>query len=171
MSEFEASVDGGCFCRALRYRLTSRPMFVHCCHCRDCQKQTGTAFVLNAIIERDRIIQIAGEPAPVAVPTDSGRRTASFVCGVPVGDVERIYGALPALRFVRVGTLDEPAPIAPDVHIFTRSKLPWVTLPPTFPPSKPITTGAMSGPPRARRGGAPHGARRAKVSRSIQAPS
>ena len=49
------NLEGGCACGAVRYRLTSAPMFVHCCHCRDCQRQTGSAFVLNALIEADRV--------------------------------------------------------------------------------------------------------------------
>ncbi|HEU4612437.1 MAG TPA: GFA family protein, partial [Kofleriaceae bacterium] len=68
-----ASLEGRCACGAVRYRLASRPMFVHCCHCLDCQRQTGSAFVLNAIIEADRIELLAGAPVPVTVPTDSGR--------------------------------------------------------------------------------------------------
>ena len=52
--------EGGCACGAVRYRMTSPPMFVHCCHCHDCQRQTGTAFVLNALIEADRVSLICG---------------------------------------------------------------------------------------------------------------
>ena len=46
------TLEGGCACGKMRYRLESKPMIVHCCHCRDCQRQTGSAFVLNALIER-----------------------------------------------------------------------------------------------------------------------
>jgi hypothetical protein len=129
MSGNTNSLEGGCSCRAIRYQLTSPPMFVHCCHCRDCQQQTGSAFVLNAIIEASRIAMLAGGPVPVAVPTDSGRPHRIFQCPNCHGAVWSEYGGLAALRFVRVGTLDEPASLPPDVHIYVRSKLPWVTLP------------------------------------------
>jgi hypothetical protein len=126
-------LDGGCACGAVRYRLRSAPMFVHCCHCRDCQRQTGSAFVLNAIIETNRIDILAGEPEPVAVPTDSGRPHDICRCPSCRVAVWSDYGRRPALRFVRVGTLDDPAALKPDVHIFTRSKLPWVALRPDTP--------------------------------------
>ena len=126
-------LEGGCACGAVRYRLTSAPMFVHCCHCRDCQRQTGSAFVLNALIETDRISLLAGDPQPVAVPTESGRPHDIYRCRTCRIALWSDYGGRPALRFVRVGTLDDPAALPPDVHIFTRSKLPWVGLPATVP--------------------------------------
>jgi hypothetical protein len=126
-------LSGGCACGAVRYRLRSRPMFVHCCHCRDCQRQTGSAFVLNALIETDRISLEAGEPAPSAVPTDSGRPHDIYRCPTCQTALWSDYGRRPGLRFVRVGTLDEPSDLPPDVHIFTRSKLPWVMLPEATP--------------------------------------
>lgn len=126
---------GGCACGAVRYRLGSAPMFVHCCHCRDCQRQTGTAFVINALIETDRITILSGRPKPVAVPTESGRPHETHRCADCGTALWSDYGGRPALRFVRVGTLDDPSAFRPDVHIYVRSKLPWVALPedtPTF---------------------------------------
>jgi hypothetical protein len=122
-------LEGGCACAAVRYRLASPPMFVHCCHCRDCQRQTGSGFVINALIETDRILLLAGDPGPVAVPTDSGRPHLIYRCPHCRTAVWSEYGGIAALRFVRVGTLDNPAALSPDVHIYVRSKLPWVTLP------------------------------------------
>jgi hypothetical protein len=126
-------LEGGCACGAVRYRLGAAPMFVHCCHCRDYQRQTGSAFVINALIETDRITLLSGEPEPVAVPTDSGRPHHIHRCPTCRTALWSDYGGRPALRFVRVGTLDDPAALAPDVHIFTRSKLPWVQLPEGVP--------------------------------------
>jgi hypothetical protein len=125
--------DGGCACGAVRYRMQARPMFVHCCHCKDCQRQTGTAFVLNALIETDRVALLSGEPQPFAMPTDSGRPHRVFRCPACGTAVWSEYGGAAKLRFVRVGTLDEPSALKPDVHIYTRSKLPWVTLPAGVP--------------------------------------
>ena len=126
-------LEGGCACGAVRYRLESAPMFVHCCHCRDCQRQTGSAFVINALIETDRIVLLAGAPEPVGVPTNSGRPHDIYRCPACRTALWSDYGGRPALRFVRVGTLDDPAALAPDVHIYTRSKLPWVQLPEGVP--------------------------------------
>jgi hypothetical protein len=128
-----SDLAGGCACGAVRYRLGSAPMFVHCCHCRDCQRQTGSAFVINALIETERIALLAGDPEPVAVPTDSGRPHVIYRCRECRIALWSDYGGRPALRFVRVGTLDDPAALAPDVHIYTRSKLPWVRLPEGVP--------------------------------------
>jgi len=122
-------LEGGCACAAVRYRLISLPMFVHCCHCRDCQRQTGSAFVLNALIETDRVAVLSGNPEPVAVPTDSGRPHHIYRCPSCKVAVWSIYGGVHKLLFVRVGTLGDPAALTPDVHIYVRSKLPWVALP------------------------------------------
>ena len=127
-------LKGGCACGAVRYQLALAPMFVHCCHCRDCQRQTGSAFVLNALIEADQVTLLSGNLEPVAVPTDSGRPHEIYRCLSCKVAVWSVYGgAGPKLRFVRVGTLDDPATVTPDVHIYVRSKLPWVTLPEGVP--------------------------------------
>lgn len=124
-----SSLEGRCACDAVRYRLASAPMFVHCCHCLDCQRQTGSAFVLNAIIEADRIVLVAGDPRPVTVPTDSGRPHDIYRCPACQTSMWSDYGRRPNYRFVRIGTLNDPTALVPDVHIFTRSKQPWVRLP------------------------------------------
>ena len=124
--------EGGCSCRAVRYRLASDPLFVHCCHCLNCQRQTGSAFVINLLIEADRVELIAGEPQPVDVPRDDGSTQRISRCPDCQVALYSDYGR-PEILFVRGGTLDDPAAIEPDVHIFTRSKLPWVTLPESVP--------------------------------------
>jgi hypothetical protein len=133
MDNDKANLQGGCACGAIRFQLDSSPMFVHCCHCRDCQRQTGSAFVLNALIEADRVAVLAGEPYAVAVPTDSGRPHRIFRCPACQTAVWSEYSGLRGVRFVRLGTLDEKAALTPDVHIYTRSKLPWVKLPDDVP--------------------------------------
>ena len=127
------ALEGGCAYGRLRYRLASKPMFVHCCHCRDCQRQTGSAFVLNALIETDRVQRLSGEPEAVPVPTESGRPHVIHRCAACHVAVWSHYGGVLPLSFVRVGTLDEPSALPPDVHIYTRSKLPWVALPADVP--------------------------------------
>jgi hypothetical protein len=125
--------EGGCACGAVRYRLAGAPMFVHCCHCRDCQRQTGSAFVINALIETERVALLTGDLSSIAMPTDSGRPHRIFRCASCQTAMWSEYGGIAALRFVRVGTLDDPASIPPDVHIYVRSRLPWVTLPQGVP--------------------------------------
>ena len=129
MSDFR---EGGCSCGAVRYRLASDPLFTHCCHCLNCQRQTGSAFVINLLIESDRVELLAGDPRPVDVPRDAGKKQRVFRCPVCQVAVYSRYTRA-GIRFVRGGTLDEPASIAPDVHIYTRSKLSWVTLPSSVP--------------------------------------
>jgi hypothetical protein len=127
------TLEGGCACGKMRYRLESKPMIVHCCHCRDCQRQTGSAFVLNALIETDRVEKLKGETMAVAVPADSGRPHEIHRCPACETAVWSHYGGRRALAFVRVGTLDDPSALPPDIHIYTRSKLPWVALPAGVP--------------------------------------
>ena len=127
------ALDGGCACGFVRYRLASVPMIVHCCHCHDCQRQTGSAFVLNALIESSRVEPLSGELESVSMPTDSGRPHDIYRCPRCRTAVWSDYGRRQVLRFVRVGTLDTPASLPPDVHIYTRSKLPWIALPPGVP--------------------------------------
>ena len=124
-----AERSGSCCCRAVRYRLLAEPMFVHCCHCTDCQRHTGSAFAINALIETSKIELLAGAPEPVSMPTESGRPHDIHRCPTCKVAVWSDYGRRPALRFVRVSTLDDQHAIKPDVHIYVRSKVPWVRLP------------------------------------------
>lgn len=121
-------MKGQCSCGAVKYELLAAPMFVHCCHCFLCQRQTGSAFVINALIETS-LIKVDGAPVAIAMPTESGRPHDIYRCPQCLVAVWSDYGKRPALRFVRVATLDAPHAIVPDVHIFTRSKVPWVRLP------------------------------------------
>jgi hypothetical protein len=127
------ALEGGCACGLVRYRLQSKPMFVHCCHCRECQRQTGSAFVINALIETDRVEKLSGETEAVPVPAESGRPQIIHRCPVCKVAVWSHYGGFHKLSFIRVGALDEPAELPPDIHIYTRSKLPWVALPAGVP--------------------------------------
>jgi hypothetical protein len=123
--------EGGCACGAVRYRVTSDPLFVNCCHCVNCQRQTGSAFVINMLIEADRVVMLAAPPHAVEAPRDRGTQTI-WRCSTCQVALYSEYGQ-PAIRFVRAGTLDDPTAVAPDVHIYTRSKLPWVRLPESVP--------------------------------------
>jgi hypothetical protein len=124
------AADGGCTCRAVRYRMLSAPLIVHCCHCRWCQRETGSAFVLNALIEADRMQTLQGTPALIDTPSNSGKGQKIARCPACQVALWSTYaGAGDKLRFVRVGTFDAPDRFAPDIHIYTESKQPWVVLP------------------------------------------
>jgi hypothetical protein len=125
-------LEGGCSCGAVRYRLTSEPLFVHCCHCLNCQRQTGSAFVVNLLIEADRLELLSGDPKAVDVPRDDGSNQRVYRCPDCQIAVFSEYGR-PEVRFVRGGMLDDPRGVTPDVHIFTRSKVGWITLPDSTP--------------------------------------
>src|SRR5690348_6588884 len=123
---------GGCACGSVRYRLTDEPLVVHCCHCLNCQRQTGSAFVVNVVIETDCVELLSGEPRVVDVPRDDGSAQQIYRCPDCQVAVYSQY-TWPEIRYVRAGTLEEPSSVSPDVHIFTRSKVPWVELPPDVP--------------------------------------
>jgi len=123
-------LEGRCTCRDVRFRLTSRPLFVHCCHCTWCQRESGASFALNALIETERVELLSGAPELVETPSASGagQRIARCPrCRVAVWS--HYSGAGDAIRFVRVGTLEEPGRLPPDIHIYTSTKQPWVILP------------------------------------------
>lgn len=132
MSDPIPGFEGGCTCGFVRYRLSSRPMFVHGCHCRWCQRETGSAFAVNALIEADRVALLAGSIEVIDTPSSSGagQRIARCPrCRVATWSHYAYAGIGDFVRFVRVGTLDDPDRLPPDIHIFTASKQPWVVLP------------------------------------------
>ncbi len=123
-------LTGACACGLIRYRLDAPPMFVHCCHCTWCQRETGSAFALNALVERSRVTRLSAEPHPVLTPSASGRGQMISRCpGCQVALWSTYPGAGPSILFVRVGTLQQPHLLPPDIHIYTSTRLPWVTIP------------------------------------------
>lgn len=121
--------EGGCDCKTIRYRITTAPLVVHCCHCRWCQRESGAAFALNAMIEADRLVNLGAEPELVDTPSASGLGQKIARCPTCRVAVWSNYaGSGPVVAFVRVGTLDNPDLLPPDIHIFTASKQPWVQL-------------------------------------------
>ena len=132
--EDRMELDGGCTCGAVRYRMTDAQLFVHCCHCRWCQRETGSAFALNAMIEADRVQLLRGAPEVVVTPSASGKGQRISRCPqCRIALWSNYAGAGDAVRFVRVGTLDTPDRCPPDIHIFTASRQPWVVLDPNLP--------------------------------------
>ena len=129
--ESDQTLEGGCTCGAFRYEMTCAPMFVNCCHCHWCQRETGSCFAVNAAIEADRVTILEGSPNIVATPSNSGKGQNIWRCPDCCVALWSTYaGAGDKLFFVRVGTLDEAHRVPPDIHIFTASKQPWVVIPP-----------------------------------------
>ena len=133
-SSNEFPLDGGCDCRRVRYRIETSPLFVHCCHCRWCQRESGASFALNAMIEADRVVQLGAQPELIDTPTNSGKGQLIARCpSCRIALWSNYSAAGPIIRFVRVGTLDAPDHLPPDIHIFTSSKQPWLQLPAGVP--------------------------------------
>ena len=127
-------LEGGCTCGEVRYQMSTGPMFVHCCHCRWCQRETGASFALNALIEADRVRLLKGEVEVVNTPSNSGKGQKIMRCPkCRIALWSNYAGAGDSVRFIRVGTLDEPDRLPPNIHIFTSSKQPWVVLSPGVP--------------------------------------
>jgi hypothetical protein len=127
-------MDGGCTCRSVRYRLKARPMFVHCCHCTWCQRETGSAFAVNALIEASNVELLQGKPVRADLPSPSGKGQVFFrcpQCGLALWS--NYAGAGPNVHFIRTGTLDDPSIAPPDIHIYTSTKRSWVILPEGVP--------------------------------------
>jgi hypothetical protein len=122
--------EGGCTCGAVRFRMLTSPLFVHCCHCTWCQRETGASFALNAMIESNRVETLRGEVEVVDTPSNSGKGQRISRCPkCRIAVWSNYAGAGDKLRFIRVGTLDHPERCPPDIHIFTSTKQPWVVLP------------------------------------------
>jgi hypothetical protein len=122
--------EGRCACGQVRYRLKRGPMIVHCCHCTSCQRESGTAFAINGLIEASEVETLSGAPEAVMTPSESGKGQQIWRCpSCRVAVWSNYGGAVDKVRFIRCGTLEEAWRITPDIHIFTRSKLPWVRLP------------------------------------------
>lgn len=133
MSVNTASAGAGT-CGAVRHRLAGTPPIVHCCHCSWCQRETGSAFAVNAMIETDRLQLLQGEPIMVDTPSESGKGQQVARCAqCHVALWSHYPGGGKAVAFVRVGTLREPGRLPPDIHIFTSTKQPWVMLAPGVP--------------------------------------
>lgn len=126
----ESIFDGSCACGGVRYRMQSPPLFVHCCHCRWCQRETGASYALNALVEADRVNLLEGQPEKVPTPSNSGKGQDIWrcpTCHVALWSNYAGFGS--KVNFIRVGTLDEAERITPDIHIYTSSKQPWVVIP------------------------------------------
>ena len=129
-----SAFEGRCTCGQVRFRMNSSPMIVHACHCTECQRLSGGAFAINALIETDRVERLSGETEAVPVTGTSGKIQTIHRCPrCKVALWSHYPGAGPKVSFMRVGTLVEPFRLPPDIHIYTSTKLPWLELPANVP--------------------------------------
>lgn len=129
MTQQFAAVEGSCDCKAVRYRMLKSPMIVHCCHCRWCQRESGSAFALNAMVESEYVEELGITPELIDTPSASGAGQQIARCPhCKVAVWSHYSGAGSFIKFIRVGSLDQADLFPPDVHIFTASKQAWVQL-------------------------------------------
>lgn len=125
-----SSHHGGCTCGGVRYRIIGPPLIVHCCHCTWCQRETGAAFALNALVESGKLELVSGDPELVESPSNSGRNQNIFRCpDCRIAVWSHYPGFGDKVSFVRVGTLDAGHGISPDIHIYTTTKQAWLVIP------------------------------------------
>ncbi|WP_206484179.1 GFA family protein [Thalassotalea sp. G2M2-11] len=132
MTESNVQRQGGCSCGYIRYQIAQEPLITHCCHCRYCQRQTGTAFALNALFDANKVSLLEGSVEEIMTDSPSGRGqniARCPKCHIALWSNYFMGGIKQGIRFIRVGTLDEPDQLPPDVHIYTSTKQPWVQLP------------------------------------------
>ncbi|WP_240310843.1 GFA family protein [Altererythrobacter sp. ZODW24] len=131
MIEVSKTTEGGCTCGHVRYQILAKPLIVHCCHCRWCQRQTGSAFAINALVEARNVKLVSGDVEELMVDSPSGNGqniVRCSICRVAVWSHYYMSGLKERIRFIRVGTLDNPDLMPPEVHIYTSTKQPWVLL-------------------------------------------
>ena len=143
-------LDGGCRCEQVRFRIEAAPIITQCCHCRECQNVTGSAFAINTMIESRHVSTVAGHP--VLFVSDDGQSSMQCAaCGSNVWAFHRHFGD--AVAFIGVGRLDEGERLPPEVHYFTRSRHPWVSTPANLPAFETLGDAGKAGA-RAHHGGA-----------------
>ena len=129
MGDQQFSAIGSCTCGHIQFAMKHHPLVVHCCHCTWCQRETGSAFVLNALIETHQIELRKGAPEPVSTPSNSGKGQIIVRCAhCQVALWSHYRGLGEAIAFVRVGVLEPGHQLEPSVHIFTSTKVPWLDL-------------------------------------------
>lgn len=133
MDQDSDTLKGGCNCGAIRYAITSAPVAVAACHCTRCRRQSGAAYSVNLVI-RASSMSVEGSLAVFEEhDTESGELLRREFCGACGSPIRSVPTATPKFVAVKAGTLDDPAPFPPQLHIWTRSKLPWVQIPAELP--------------------------------------
>jgi hypothetical protein len=139
-----APITGGCRCGAVRYRLElDRLPPVYCCHCRDCQTWSGSAFSQQVVVHEDVFALTAGAPVDYRLTGPSGAVSWQRMCGICHTRLQNTNSARPGLVVIRAGTLDASDRLTPALHIWVKRKQPWIVLPedvPVFDEAAPADT-------------------------------
>jgi hypothetical protein len=122
-----AARTGGCQCGAIRYEVGAAPLAVYCCHCRECRKQSASAFGISVIVPRAGFRLVSGSPKRWSRPTDSGRTLDCLFCP-ECGS--RLWHERPGADAISVkgGSLDEPPDLTSAFHIWTVRMVPGVII-------------------------------------------
>lgn len=132
MAEFR-TLSGGCNCRAVRYVISSPPLAVAACHCTQCRRQSGAAYSINLVV-RAQSMTVTGEMTTwTETDTESGAPLGRQFCPLCGSPIRSVPSGAPGIVALKAGTLDDPAPFTPTVHLWTSSKLPWVDVPDGVP--------------------------------------
>jgi hypothetical protein len=116
--------EGGCHCGASRYHCTSEPELTFYCHCRDCQRTTGSPYSMELMVADDGF-EIEGSLSSYVVTGDSGKPVTRWFCSACGSGIYLESAADPGYVFLKVGSLDDASWVKPDVHIYTAAKQPW----------------------------------------------
>ncbi|MCB2051988.1 MAG: GFA family protein [Novosphingobium sp.] len=121
----EAKATGSCLCGAVHYTLEAAPVGTFACHCKDCQRQSGTAFsVIMGVPESG--VKVEGEPATYLGRGDSGNAVQRKFCGKCGSPLFSIVEATPGVLWIKTGTIDDTHSLNPQAHIWVKSKQCWV---------------------------------------------
>ncbi len=126
-------ITGGCNCGAVRYTLAAPPLAVAACHCTSCRRQSGATYSVNLVVRADTMA-VEGTLAQWADhDTESGKPVSRQFCATCGSPIRSVLGSNPAILAVKAGTLDTPDAFAPGVHVWTASRVDWVSIPAGVP--------------------------------------
>lgn len=117
--------EGGCFCGAIRYECSDQPLFMINCHCRDCQKLSGSAYAAIVSMRKAAFRLIKGQPKLHTATADSGCTVTRCFCGECGAPVYHTLSALPDIVGIKAASLDDPSWYNPTMNIYTKSAQPW----------------------------------------------
>ncbi len=128
-----APFSGGCLCGAIRYESRAEPLFSINCHCRDCQRTTGTAYAPVLAVPRDALRISQGEPTYYTSQSDSGETVSRGFCPECGSGIFSKLSANPDIVGLKAASLDDPSWFRPTVDIYTDSAQPWDVMNPDLP--------------------------------------
>jgi hypothetical protein len=126
-------LSGGCACGAIRYECSVEPLASFNCHCRDCQRETGSAFASIIAVPRASVTLVQGRPKYFGLTADSGFTTSRAFCGECGSPLFGQPNRRPDMLTLRAGSLDDPSQFKPNQNIYTATAQPWDFMDPALP--------------------------------------